>query len=307
MRAMDSYDEMIAGRVGPRLAARIFTPVGRDKSALPAIILATGLGSVKENRTTSFVSPFVIAGFACITFDYAAWGGSEGEPRNLVNPEHQYRDVCNVVAWTRAQARFDPAKIVIWGSSFGGLHVTRLLAEDHGIVAGIAQCPCVDAGLAGRMKPLATTLQLGFWGLCDLAGSYLGLSPIYVRAARMDDDDIGGPALMEAPDVARGYAFVVNTSTGPLKNKIAARSVLTMPLYRPNRLAGQIVAPYLMVLPEHDSVAPLQAAKDMAAKVKSVESLTVPGGHFDVYEGMVGWEKNIEAQLGFLRRLRLSD
>jgi hypothetical protein len=76
-----------------------------------------------------------------------------------------------------------------------------------------------------------------------------------------------------------------------------------MPLYRPAQIADQIIAPYLMVLPEFDTVAPLQAAKDVAMKVKSIESLTVPGGHFDLYEGKVGWEKNIAAQLGFLRRI----
>jgi predicted acyl esterase len=200
---MEGKDQWIAGRSGPRLAARIFTP-DSSQGAVPIIILATGLGSVKENRTSSFVTPFVEEGYACITFDYANWGGSQGEPRNLVDPANQYRDVCNVVAWAKEQRKFDRSKIIIWGSSFGGLHVTRLLAEDHEIFAGIAQCPCVDTALASRMKPITTTLQLGFWALCDTVGSFIGLKPIYVRVARMEDDDIGGPALMEAEDVARG-------------------------------------------------------------------------------------------------------
>jgi alpha/beta superfamily hydrolase len=300
--AMNCRDQWIAGRSGPRLEARIFTPKSKE-SEYPVIILATGFGSVKENRTASFVKPFVSAGYACITFDYATWGGSEGEPRHLVDPADQYRDVRNVVAWAKEQREFDRSKIIIWGSSFGGLHVTRLLAEDHEIFAGIAQCPCVDSALAASMKPLTQRLRLGFWALCDMFGSFLGVDPIYVRAAKMDNDDIGGPAFMEAEDVARGYAFVVNTSKGPLRNKVAARSVLTMLAYRPAQLADRIVAPYLMVLPEYDSVAPLAAAKDVAKRVKSIESVTVPGGHFDVYEGMIGWEKNIEAQLEFLNRV----
>jgi predicted acyl esterase len=107
---MDGYDQWIAGRTGPRIASRIFEPQSSSKP-YPVIILATGLGSVKENRTSSFVEPFLKAGYACVTFDYATWGGSEGEPRHLVNPAHQYRDVCNVVAWVREYKPFDPANM----------------------------------------------------------------------------------------------------------------------------------------------------------------------------------------------------
>lgn len=300
---MDGRDQWIAGNSGPRIASRIFLPTER-KGPHPVIIFATGLGSVKENRTASFVKPFLDAGFASITFDYATWGGSEGQPRHLVNPAERYRDVCNV-AWAKEFKSFDRMRIVIWGSSFGGLHVTRLLAEDHTIAAGIAQCPCVDTALAGKMKPRSTTLQLAFWGICDSISALFGMSPIYVRIARMDDDTIGGPAMMEADDVASGYALVINDkySQGPLRNRMLARSVLSMRNYRPAQLASEIVAPYLIVLPEYDTVAPLEEAKRVARVVKSAESLTVPGGHFDLYEGRIGFEDNLKAQLDFLTRI----
>jgi acetyl esterase/lipase len=298
---MDSKSQWINGASGPRLAARIYLPISDANDPHPVIILATGLGTVKENRTLSFVTRFANAGYASVTFDYATWGESEGEPRHTVRPTDQYRDVKNVLAWVREQHdMFDPSKIVIWGTSFGGLSVIRLLAEDNGIAAGITQCPCVDAALASRMKPFTTTIQLGFWSVIDLLGSFFGRKPIYIACAKMDDKS--SPALMEAPDVVEGYGLVLDTSHGPLKNRLTARSVLTFPLARPALLASKIVAPFLIVVPQYDTVAPLEAAKLVAAEAKNAELVEVPGGHFDVYDGRIGWDENIKAQMAFLKR-----
>jgi uncharacterized protein len=298
---MEGKDLWIPSSAGLRLAARTYEPSAPHTRPHPVIILATGLGTVKENRTESYVTRFAEAGYASVTFDYLTWGGSEGEPRHTVRPNDQYRDVRDVVAWVRGKEDvYDLSRIVIWGTSFGGLHVTRLLAEDHEIAAGITQCPCVDAAMASRMKPFSTTLQLGFWAVLDTLGSFIGINPIYVSCAKMDASS--GVALMEAHDVAEGYGRVVNTSHGPLKNKLTARSVITFPLARPALQASKITVPYLIVVPEFDTVAPLETAKEVARKVKNAQLVEVPGGHFDVYDGRVGWEKNIAAQMAFLKR-----
>jgi alpha/beta superfamily hydrolase len=300
---MEGKDEWITRDEGMGLAARTFLPT--TPGPHPVIILATGLGTVKENRTSSFVTEFVNAGYACITFDYSTYGGSEGSPRHTVKPNDQYHDLCTVVAWARKQDKlYDSVRIVVWGSSFGGLHVTRLLAEDHTIAAGISQCPCVDASAASRMKPLMITLNLGFWAILDVLGSLIGRPPIYVAAAAdMPGDNYKGPALMKAPDVPKGYSLVVDSSKGPLKNRLTARSVLYFPLARPNRKASNIVAPYLVVVPEYDTVAPREAAIEVSKKAKYGELFITKGGHFDLYDGMEGYQKNIERQLEFLRKV----
>jgi alpha/beta superfamily hydrolase len=297
---MEGKLQWINSPSGPRLNTRVYVPK-QNAGPHAVIVLATGLGTIKENRTASFVNRFGDAGYASITFDYATWGESEGEPRHTVRPEDQYRDVRNVIAWVREQPDlFDPTRIVIWGTSFGGLHVTRLLAEDSSIAAGITQCPCVDAALASRMKPFSTTVQLGFWAVLDVLGSFVGRKPIYIAVAKMDDKST--PALMEAPDVVEGYGLVINTSHGPLKNKITARSVITMPLARPALQASKIIAPFLVVVPQYDTVAPLEAAKQVAEVAKNAELVEVPGGHFDVYDGRIGWDENIKAQIAFLKK-----
>jgi len=56
------------------------------------------------------------------------------------------------------------------------------------------------------------------------------------------------------------------------------------------------------VVPQYDTVAPLEAAKQVAEVAKNAELVEVPGGHFDVYDGRIGWDENIKAQIAFLKK-----
>lgn len=248
---------------------------------------------------------FQKADFAAVAFDYMIFGGSDGQPRQLVDVSAEYRDFRNVVAWVKGDTRFDTSGVVVWGTSFGGMHVTRLLSEDATIAAGIAQCPCVDAYIASRLKPLRDSLYLTALASLDWVLSFCFDDPIYVQAAATPGN--GGVALMNAPDVASGWQLLHNDLKGPnvdpYWNRIVARSVLTFPLHRPALEAAQIRAPYLIVVPTFDTVAPKAAAEKVAKEAAYGETVEVPGGHFDLYKDGIGFKDNLAAQLKFLRRV----
>lgn len=301
---MSTRETVLIPTAQGKIEAWVYTPqsaVGK----LPVVVLGCGVGAVKAAGLHPFAQAFCDAGYAAVAFDYLTFGGSEGRPRHVVIVWDEYRDFTNVISWARQQNRFDPSRVVAWGTSFGGMHVTRLLAEDSTIAAGIAQCPCVDAALASRMKPIMNTIRLSFWTVCDFIASLIGASPIYVRAANSPPGQ--GLALMDAPDVADGWRLLHKSLEGqeadPFSNRIAARSLLSFPISRPALAAHKIIAPYLIVVPTHDSVAPKHAAEDVARKASKGELVEVPGGHFDLYRGGVGFEKNLEAQLEFLKRV----
>ncbi|KAK2019560.1 alpha/beta-hydrolase [Colletotrichum eremochloae] len=232
------------------------------------------------------------------------FGGSDGQPRHLVNVSDEHRDFKNMIAWVKKQDTFDSTRDVAWGTSFGGMHVTRLLSEDHTITAGIAQCPCVDAFLASRLRPFLDTVRLGLLGMWYWIRSVVFQEPIYVQAAATPGST--GPALMNAPDVVDGWKLLHRDLEGetvdPYSNRIAARSALGFPLHRPALKAGSIIVPYLIVVPSFDSVAPKAAAEEVAKIAANGELCTVPGGHFDLYSGGVGYPSNLQAQLEFLKR-----
>lgn len=49
-----------------------------------------------------------------------------------------------MIAWVRQQPdSFDVDRCVAWGSSFGGMHVTALLAEDHQLAALCRRLRCL--------------------------------------------------------------------------------------------------------------------------------------------------------------------
>lgn len=265
----------------PRETISITTPVGRieayvyipkqTRQKLPVVILGCGVGAVKAAGLQAFDQAFCDEGYAAIAFDYLTFGGSEGTPRHVVIVWNQYRDFQNVVSWARQDPRFDSSRIVVWGTSFAGMHVTQLLSEDPNIAAGIAQCPCVDAALASRMKPFSSTVRLTFWAICDGIGSSFGANPIYLQAA--DTRNGRNLSLMAGQDVVEGWELLhkyISDNEGgePFYNKIAARSLLSFPISRPATAAHLIVAPYLIVVPEHDSVAPKEVAEHVAKVAK---------------------------------------
>ncbi|KAK1989984.1 putative alpha/beta fold family hydrolase [Colletotrichum falcatum] len=284
------------------LEAWVYLPSGRGPH--PVIVMGCGVGAVKAAGLPPFATAFCEAGYAAVAFDYMTFGGSDGRPRHLVDVSDEYRDFKNMIAWAKKQDEFDSARVVAWGTSFGGMHVTRLLAEDHTIAAGIAQCPCVDAFLASRLRPLLDTLRLGLLGIWDWIRSVLFKEPIYVQAAATPG--YAGPALMRAADVVEGWQLLHrdlgDEAVDPYSNRIAARSVLGFPFHRPGLKASSIVAPYLIVVPSFDSIAPKAAAEEVAEVAANGELCTVPGGHFDLYNGGVGYPSNLRAQLEFLKR-----
>lgn len=286
-----------------RLEAWVYLPT-TGPGPFPVVVMGCGVGAVKAAGLPPFATAFCQAGYAAVAFDYMTFGGSDGSPRHLVNVAHEYRDFQAMIAWAKTQEKFDPARIVAWGTSFGGMHVTRLLAEDSSIAAGIAQCPCVDAQRAARLRPLFSTIKLSFWAVCDFLLSFVVSKPIYFQAAITPGSS--RLALMSAPDVLAGWQLLHQNLKGkeevdPYSNRIVARSILTFPLHRPALKASAIVAPYLIVVPSFDSVAPKAAAEQVARTAKKGQLHEVPGGHFDLYHGGVGYESNLKAQLAFLK------
>jgi hypothetical protein len=51
-----------------------------------------GMGAAKEMRLPHFAATFAQAGYGVLLFDYATWGGSTGEPRQLVRGTRHAQD-----------------------------------------------------------------------------------------------------------------------------------------------------------------------------------------------------------------------
>lgn len=55
------------------------------------IVIAHGLGGIKEIRLDAFANEFCNAGYACLLVYYRYFGYSEGEPRHLLDIDSQIK------------------------------------------------------------------------------------------------------------------------------------------------------------------------------------------------------------------------
>lgn len=265
----------------------------------PCVVLAHGLAGTVDSGLLPFAERYAAAGLDALAFDYRHFGASEGEPRQLLSIPAQLEDYAAAIAHARSLEGVDPARIVVWGSSYSGGHAVAVAAADQRVAAVVSQVPAMD-GLATllnlvRYAGLGQLARIVSVGLRDLAGSLRGRPPVMV-------DVVGPPgavAAMTAPDAEPGYLAIVGPSW---RNEIAARVFLRAGLYRPGLQADRVPCPMLVQIADTDSVAPPKAAQDAAWRATGrAEVRTYPIGHFDLYTG-AAFERAVADQLHFFSR-----
>jgi uncharacterized protein len=288
-------DIRIAAAGGEELDAWVYVPDGPGPH--PVVVMAHGIGGVKAAGLAPFAEQFADGGFAAVVFDYRHWGRSTGEPRQLLSIRRQLQDYRTVLGWVRARDQFDSARIFVWGTSFAGMHIVELAASEADLAGAIAQCPLVD-GLAGVAKiPLWRGLRLTAHGLADLLGSAMGRPPYYLQVS-VPPGHFGVIATEDAMD---GLARL-DPGDDSWPNDITARSVLDVTMHRPVRRAGRAQCPLLMVVAEHDTMAPTGPAVRVASRAPRGELYRSRGGHYDVYYGGLDHANVLRVEMEFLRR-----
>ena len=165
---------------GVRCAAWLYVPAG-EGGPRPLVVMAHGLGAVREWRLDAFAERFAGQGWVVLVFDYRYLGASEGSPRQLLDIGDQLDDWRAALAYGRSLPEVDPDRIAVWGTSFGGGHALRIASEDHGVAAVVAQCPFTDgpASLISRFRSSpVSVVGLFVAALLDVVGSVFGAKPV---------------------------------------------------------------------------------------------------------------------------------
>lgn len=275
-------------------SADFYRPLGAGP--FPVIVMAHGLGGTKSMRLGAFAERFVAAGYACLVFDYRHFGESEGAPRQLLDISKQLEDWKAAIAFARSLGDVDAARVVIWGTSFGGGHVLATAADDAKLAAAISQCPFTD-GLSSSlaMNPV-TSLKVTAMAVRDRLGALFGAEPVMVPLVGRP----GQTALMNAPDAYAGYV-ALQPQGAQAPNHVAARLALDIIRYYPGRKTPRIAAPVLFCVCDTDSVAPSKATLRHAHRTPRKEIKRYADGHFEIYVGDA-FERVVKDQLDFLRR-----
>jgi dienelactone hydrolase len=260
---------------GSRLAAVILRPKGAS-GPRPAILLCHGWGGLKEHLIELYSEAFVGAGYVCMAFDYRGWGESDGKLipaadtsplteageqtlkvrviREVVDPVDQVADVRACLAYLLTEDGVDPARVGLWGSSYGGGLATYVTGTDVRVKVLVAQ-------IGGFGHPRQDWYRdLAYKRMADKARGLID-PPI---PQGVD----GSPGLRGTPDIARQWGF------SPLK------------------AAEGIHVPTLFIDAEFEEYnePALQggAAFEIVRKNAVAERVTYPCTHYKVYDEHLG-------------------
>jgi dienelactone hydrolase len=149
----------------------------------PCVVLCSGFGGTQDTPSIlANAQTFAATGYAAMTFDYANFGESSGQPRQLVDINGQLNDIHAAVECARGHSGVDADRIVLWGTSLGGGHVVTAAARDPRIAAVIAQVPFNGFPKRVEGRSVATTLRLLWAMTIDRIRGALRLPPAYIPA-----------------------------------------------------------------------------------------------------------------------------
>lgn len=278
---------------GERIAAWFYPAAGRaEGERTTCVVMANGFSMTRHDGLPAYAEALSAAGAGVLVFDHRHLGDSGGEPRQRFRAKEQLEDWRNAIAYVRGRDDVDPAKVVGWGFSFSGGHVTKLLLRPEvGLAAGLLVAPFVD----GPRRVLSSPPKLVAWILpraaLDMAGRHLTI-PV--------TDQPGAHAAMTLPGEADGFDRAVPASS-PWRNEISPGLFLTVALHAPWIRARKIGVPIWIALGERDVSAPRQGIEQLAKRAPHAELHRYDHDHFDPFVGAEP-AKLAAGQVDFLRR-----
>ncbi|WP_218568274.1 alpha/beta hydrolase [Pseudomonas sp. Larv2_ips] len=82
---------------GDEIEAWVYLPGGTGPH--PVVVMAHGIGAIKACGLAPFAERFREEGFVAIAFDYRNFGGSDGQPREVLSVPRQREDYTTVIGW----------------------------------------------------------------------------------------------------------------------------------------------------------------------------------------------------------------
>lgn len=269
----------------------------------PCVVMGHGFGATRDAGLLPFAQRFAASGVDVLVFDYRGFGTSDGELRQDVNHRRHREDYHAAIAAARARRGVDPARIVLWGSSYSGGHVIVVAAQDQSVRAVISQGAAMDglAALVGVLKSggPAKMVAMTAAGLRDVGRALTRRAPAKVPIV----GEPGSNAVIAAPGGYTGYEAIMGPT---FRNEMCGRGILRIALNRPVLAARRVSCPAFIVVAEEDNIAPVKSVHEVAKRLGGsgarAEVLSFPCSHFDIYVGEI-FEKSVTEQVEFLRRV----
>ncbi|MET0287000.1 MAG: alpha/beta fold hydrolase [Polyangiales bacterium] len=257
---------------GVRLQADLYRPA--RGLAVPAVVTAPGFGGVKEMLIPRYAEALARAGIACLAFDYAGFGASEGAPRQHVDPPAQARAFRDALDALAVHPAIDAARLGVWGTSLSGGHALVTAADDARVRACVALIPFVGV-------PPVPEPRYAYEVARDALRRALGRPRSRIAAAGAP----GSRAVMRS-DGAAAWMQAMTRDAPSYRNEVTVASLWNMARYTTASAARTLTVPTRVVLATRDTITP--AARVRAAFAgrsgPTLDFVEFPETHFELFE-----------------------
>ncbi|MET8469324.1 alpha/beta hydrolase [Streptomyces sp. NPDC006422] len=246
---------------------------------LPVVILQSGLGGPAESMRFQ-AEGFAAQGLACLAYDHRCTGYSDGEPRQQFDPWQQCRDLRHIITQLTLRDDIDGDRIGLWGISIGGANSLFVAATDTRVQAVCAVIPPVSGWSARTLQPADTLAELEALIPVDRLARAKG-EPAHT--IRLHGEPAPGDPVMFSDE--EGLEFVENMihNLPSFKNAITISTLDHLFEMEVRAYAERITRPTLMILANEDTVAPVEEAREMFARIPDPKELVeYPGQHYEI-------------------------
>ena len=264
----------------------VFCPAAGEEAG-PVVVMAHGWSGVK-NMLIDYAAYFVERGLSVLAYDHFAFGESGGLPRQEIDPVAQTRGLRDAITFAESLDEVDPEAIGIWGTSYAGGHVLAVAAVDRRVRCVVSQCPTISgwANTKTRFTPAQWEGMVRAFNR-DRARRFRGEPAAMVQVIANADTIRRDPSRTHFGN--NGGAWYINLDPSRCvgwRDEITLRSLELYAEYEPGQAIERISpTPLMMILAENDKVTPYASGVEAMARVPGPKELvSLPGGHYDLYE-----------------------
>lgn len=259
----------------------------------PCVVMAHGFSLTMRDGLAPYAEAFAAAGLHVLVFDHRYLGESGGEPRGRFRIGAQQDDWRAAVDFARTRSSVE--RIVLWGYSFSGGHVTTLLGRGADAAAALVLCPFLDGLSRVLHTPPLTSARIIPRAVLDVAGRTQHI-PV--------TGPVGSVAAMPFAGEQEGFAASV-AADSRWSSSITPGVFLTVGMFRPVRRARRIAVPLWVGRLSDDITVSGAAVGKLASRAPAGELHEYDGDHFAPFHGALP-ERIAADQVAFLRRQGLT-
>ena len=222
-------------------------------------------------------------GINALVYDPRSLGGSDGRPRNEIDPSKQVSDYSDALSFLLTQKTVDPEKIAVWGMSFSATIALCAASLDKRAKLCIAACPYLDFKPPPEKVPrvLAKCIK-------DRESRLSGNPPTYLPMLTATGRNPAGLHLHPTPEELELVLNARQRGAANFENRCTLETYYNFLTFSPENVIKYLAStPVLLIVPEQDTWSPPEKQLALFESIASPKQVRIVAdkGHLQLFEG----------------------